>query len=198
MAEVEFFYDYISPYSYLAFSQRTQLEDAGAELIHRPFFLGGLLAGLRSTPPIDRPGHARAGYLKTDVARWAKRYGLPMVFHPRFPFNTLPLLRGALLAAEEGKIEAYSQRCFDAIWVESLDADDPDIGRRLAEEAGLDGQQWLEATQKLENKAQIKANTVEANTRGAFGAPTFFLGDEMIFGNDRLSFLIEMLTAGSK
>lgn len=193
MATVDFYYDYVSPYSYLAFTQRQRLADAGAELAHRPFFLGAVLAAIRVAPPITVGPPARQAYLLADLGRWARRYGVAFALPAGFPVNTLRLLRGAGLARERGALDAYSARCFQAVWAEGLAVDQLDVGRGLAADAGLDPQEWAEYVERPEVKAALKAETEAALTRGVFGAPTFFLGDEHFFGNDRLDFLIEAL-----
>lgn len=194
ITDVDFYYDYVSPYSYLAYTQRRRLEEAGAALHHRIFFLGGLMGALGSTPPIMQPGKNRPAYLFTDILRWARYYGVPLQPNPTFPMNTLLLLRGAGLARREGLLDAYSERCFRACWAEGIDVGHLDVGRGLAEDAGLSGAEWADYVSSPLAKAQLKADTEEALDRGVFGAPTFFVGDEQFFGNDRLHFVLEAVS----
>jgi 2-hydroxychromene-2-carboxylate isomerase len=186
---VEFFYDYVSSYSYLA---NSQLATLGAdELVYRPVFLGAVMSATGNTPPANVP--ARGKYLRRDLARWATHYGVTFRMNPRFPQNTLGALRLALVALRDGQFELLHQRLFDAMWVEQRDLSDPAVLIELAAAAGLDAKRSLAATEEQEIKDLLKANTDEAVARGAFGAPTFFVGDEMFFGNDRLDFVRQAL-----
>ena len=191
---LEFFYDYVSPFSYLADTQLPALaERTGAALVYRPFFLGGVMQATGNRPPATLP--ARAAYLPTDIARFARRYGVPMVFNPNFPINTLHAMRGALAAQEQGAFPAYHAALFRATWVEARNLGDAAELRDVVAKAGLDAEALVARAGADEIKERLKANTAEAVERGAFGAPTFFVGDEMFFGNDRLDFVEEALRA---
>lgn len=190
---VDFYYDYVSPYSYLAYTQRRRIEEAGGELIHHPIFLGGLNATIGNTPPIERAGKKRGAYMFKDLMRWAVFYELPMAMNPFFPMSTLHLLRGAALAESSGCIDAYSEASFAAVWEQGLDVSDMAVARAIAEGVGLDGDAFERAARDPANKAQVKDGTQAAIDRGVFGAPTFFFEGEMYFGNDRLMFLLRSL-----
>lgn len=190
---VEFFYDYVSSYSYLA---NSQLATLGAdEIIYRPVFLGAIMSATGNTPPANVP--ARGNYLRQDLARWARHYGVPFEMNPRFPQNTLGALRLALVAQRDAQFEALHQRLFDAMWVDQRDLGDPAVLHELAEAAGLDAKRSMAAIEEQEIKDLLKANTDEAVARGAFGAPTFFVDGKMFFGNDRLDFVREALRDAS-
>ena len=189
---LEFFFDYVSPYSYLASSQLPALgERTGAELVYRPFFLGGVMNETGNRPPATVP--SKGAYMLTDLARWAARYGLPFQMNPHFPTNTLLALRGALvLLAGEGFVP-YHQAMFRAMWSEGANVGDPAVLGAIVAKLGLDPSAFLARASEPAQKEALKANTAEAVARGAFGAPTFFVGEQMFFGNDRFAFIEEAL-----
>lgn len=182
--QIEFFYDYVSSYSYLANSQVQAL--FGDRLVYRPMLLGAVMNETGNKPPAMVP--ARGAYLARDLQRWAAFYGIPFRMNPQFPQNTLGALRLAVLAQHEGGFGKVHQPLFDAMWVHEKNLSDPDVLAEIAANAGMDADQALVRSNDDAIKAEVKANTDEAIRRGAFGAPTFFVGDEMFFGNDRLAF----------
>jgi 2-hydroxychromene-2-carboxylate isomerase len=185
--QLEFFYDYVSVYSYLADSQLASVE--GVDVVYRPMLLGAVMQATGNRPPATI--EAKGRYLHEDIARWARRYRLPLVMNPLFPQNTLKALRLALLAQREGCFPILHRRLFDTMWVEQGKLDDDATLARLAAEAGLDAETAMHAITAQDIKDRLKANTEEAVARGAFGAPTFYIGDEMYFGNDRFEFIRE-------
>jgi len=189
---LEYFFDYVSPFSYLADSQVPGLvERTGAELVYRPFLLGGVMKAAGNSPPAAVP--AKAKHMPADIARWLARYGLGFEFNPHFPVNTVKAMRGALVALEGEGFPAYHQALFRAMWLEKKNlADEAVLGEVIAG-AGLDPGKILSRIGEQEVKDRLRANTDEAVERGAFGAPTFFVGDQMFFGNDRLDFVEEAL-----
>lgn len=187
--KLEFFYDYVSVYSYLADSQLQSLD--GAEIVYRPMLLGAVMQATGNRPPATV--EAKGRYLRNDVAAWAKRYGLPLIMNPLFPQNTLHALRLAILAQREGIFPAVHRRLFDAMWVEQRNLGDESGLAGLAAEAGMDPSAVPNGIAGQSIKDELKANTDEAIARGAFGAPTFFIGDRMFWGNDRFDFIREAL-----
>jgi 2-hydroxychromene-2-carboxylate isomerase len=183
--QVEFFYDYVSVYSYLADSQLGDL--AGAEVLYRPMFLGGVMEATGNRPP--GTVEAKREYLHTDIDRWAARYSLPLKMNPVFPQNTLKALRLALVAQKEGGFETVHRALFDAMWVQEKDLSDGDLLAEIAAQAGVS----IGAIEDAAIKDELKASTKEAVARGAFGAPTFFVGEQMFFGNDRFEFIEEAI-----
>jgi 2-hydroxychromene-2-carboxylate isomerase len=106
--------------------------------------------------------------------------------NPFFPVNTLQVMRGAVAAQKLGCFAAYEQAIFAAMWERGLNLAEPEVILATLGEAALDARALVQATQDPEVKARLLANTQEAADRGAFGAPTFFVGDEIFFGKDRL------------
>ncbi len=189
---LEYFFDYVSPFSYLADSQVPALVDrTGADLVYRPFFLGGVMQAAGNSPPATVP--AKGKYMFTDIARWLARYGLSFEFNPHFPVNTVKAMRGALVALEGDGFPAYHRAMFQAMWQDKKNLADETVLEAVIADAGLDPGKILPRIGEQEVKDRLRANTDEAVERGAFGAPTFFVGDAMFFGNDRLDFLEEAL-----
>ena len=191
---VEFFFDFGSPASYLAWTQLPALCAAsGATLIYRPMLLGGVFQATGNASPVTVPAKGR--YLLTDLARFARRYGVPMRFNAHFPINTLALMRGAvgLQMRAPQRFDDYVSAMFKAMWVEGRNMGDPMVVGEALTQAGLDPQAILAFTADPAVKDALKNNTGEAVRRGAFGAPTMFVGDAMFFGQDRLDFVKEAL-----
>lgn len=186
---LEFFFDYVSSYSYLANHELKSLE--GVEIRYRPFFLGGVMKATGNRPPGTVP--AKGAYLGRDLMRWAHRYGIEFRFPSAFPQNTLAALRLALVAQERGDFEQLHQGLFNGMFVEDRDLSDPAVLGEILTGSGLEAEDYLAAIEDEAIKDALKANTEEAISRGAFGAPTFFVGDEMFFGNDRFDFIREAL-----
>ena len=187
---LEYFFDYASPYSYLANSQVAGLlERTGAEIVYKPMLLGGLMVATGNSPPATVP--AKGPYMAQDIARWLERYELPFAFNPHFPPRTITALRATLVALEEdpARFAALKDAIFGAVWVDKLDPNDREALAAVIESAGFDAAHLLERCGDQAIKDQLKANTEEATERGAFGAPTFYIGDQMFFGNDRLDFV---------
>ena len=201
MKTVEFYYDLVSPYSYLAHREVSRIcDEHGAGLSLRPILLGAVHNAVGLQAPVATPAKAR--YQAEDIRRWAERYGLPMEFPSPFPFRTLKTMRAAMFLKERGDLEAFTREAFALYWeeggapkgLEEADEDGPvsEAARRIAADPG----EVLAGASAPEAKAALKAATGEAVGRGVFAAPTFFVGDEMFWGNDRLLFVEEALERG--
>lgn len=192
---LEFFYDFGSPATYLAHTQMAGLaQRTGADIRYRPMLLGGVFKATGNQSPIVVA--AKGAYLGGhDLPRFARRYGVPFKLPPGFPINTLALMRGAIVAEQEGAAETYIEAMFRAVWAEARDMTEPKVVAAVLSAAGLDAQHFFARIAEQAIKDQLKANTEEAVERGAFGAPTFFVGEEMFFGQDRLDFVEEALNA---
>lgn len=191
---VEFFFDVGSPAAYLAWTQMPALcKQAKAELIYRPFLLGGVFKATGNSAPATVP--AKGQWLFKDLNRFAKRYGVPLNFNPFFPINTLHLMRAATAIQQTRPADfvTYVDAAFRAIWVDERNMNDANEVAAVWQEAGFDAEQLLAQTQEQAVKDKLKADTQEAVTRGAFGAPTFFVEDAMFFGQDRMDFVREAL-----
>ena len=191
---VEFFFDFGSPASYLAWTQLPAIcSAAGATLVYRPMLLGGVFQATGNACPITVP--AKGKYMLADLARFAQRYGVPMRFNPHFPINTLALMRAAvgLQLHDPARFDTYVTAVFRAMWVDGRNMGDPAVVAEVLARAGLDPQAVLALTGEVAVKDALKSSTEEAVRRGAFGAPTMFVGAQMFFGQDRLDFVREAL-----
>ena len=191
---VEFFYDFGSPTVYLAATQLPAIAAAvGATIDWRPMLLGGVFKSTGNQSPVVVP--AKAAYMNNDLERFAKRYGVPFRFNPHFPINTLALMRGAVAYQDDVVASStYRDAIFMAIWVEARNLNEPDVIGQVLSDAGLDPAELMNRIGQQNVKDQLIANTEEAVNRGVFGAPTFFVGEQMFFGQDRLDFVAEALS----
>lgn len=194
---IELFFDVASAYSYLAVTQVAALEQrTGAKVSWRPFLLGGVFKATGNDMPARIPAKAR--YLMEDLDRWAKHYGVPVQVPSRFPQPTLRTQR-ALAHVERTAADLvgpFAIRLFDASWRDDRDVNADDVIADVATAAGLDGASVAAAIDLPETKDQLRKTTDEAVARGAFGAPTFYVGDAMFFGNDRMDLLAAHVLAG--
>ena len=190
----EFWFDFGSPASYLAWTQIPVIEkETGAQAQVRPMLLGGVFQATGNHSPATIPAKGR--YTFNDFDRFARRYGVPLNRNPHFPINTLTLMRGAvgLQLREPARFTAYADAVFRAIWVDAQNLNDPATVGGVLHKSGFDPQALLAMTQAAEVKDKLKAVTQEAIDRGIFGAPTFFVGDQMFWGQDRIDFVKEAL-----
>ena len=191
---VEFYFDFGSPASYLAYTQLPALcLDTGAALVYKPMLLGGVFRATGNHSPATIP--AKGAYTFTDFGRFAKRYGVPLRQNPFFPIDTLMLMRGAagLQLREPARFEAYMAAVFRAIWVDAQNLNDPATVASVLQAAGFEPAALLALTQDAAVKERLKAETQQAVARGVFGAPTFFVDGQMFWGQDRLDFVKEAL-----
>jgi 2-hydroxychromene-2-carboxylate isomerase len=191
---VEFFFDVGSPTTYLAWTQLPAIcAQAGATLVYRPTLLGGVFQATGNASPAAVAAKGR--YMNDDMARFARRYGVPLATNPYFPINTLTLMRGAVgvQLRMPARFDAYLRGVFHAMWVAPLNLNDPTIAAQALRDAGFDPAEVMALTADAEVKATLRATTEEAVARGVFGAPTMFVGGTMFFGQDRLDFVREAL-----
>ena len=198
MAKVEFFYDYSSPWTYLAFTRIDGLcQKYGATLEWRPILVGGIFNTVN--PSVyefrERGVPAKTKHYAKDLQDWARFYGLTIKSPTVFPVNSVKSLRGAFVALEHpGKFLPYSHRVFQAYWGENQDISKDEVLRRIVEEVGLDAQEYFDKINRQEYKDRLRTNTEDVMARGGFGSPTMFVnGASMFFGNDRLVLVEEEL-----
>ena len=191
---VEFFFDFGSPTTYLAHTQMPRLAaDTGATVVYRPMLLGGVFKATGNASPVTVPAKGR--WMGADIARFAQRYCVPFVHNPHFPINTLTLMRGAtgLQMRDPQALMRYVDAVFQAMWVQPRNMADPAVMAEVLGAAGFSAESLMGLVADPEVKAQLAATTEEAVTRGAFGAPAFFVGEQLFFGQDRLDFVREAL-----
>jgi len=185
---LEFYFDYGSPYSYLADTQVEAIaQRAGATLVRKPMLLGGVFKATGNHSPAELP--QKSAWSGFDMPMWARHYGVPFQRNPFFPVNTLALMRGAAAAQIDGSFERYHPAVFKAMWVEGRNLNDMKEVAAVLSAAGLDAAIFGARIQDQDVKDRLKATTEEAVARGVFGAPTCFVDKMMFFGNDRLPFV---------
>ena len=190
---VEFYFDFGSPYSYLAYKALPGIAAAqGAKIVWRPMLLGGVFKATGNHSPVDIP--AKNKWLQTDLQRWAARCGATFRHNPHFPINTLVLMRGAAGLQMRGTdFLEYVETVFHAMWEQPRNLGDPAELAAVLRQAGFDADAFLALVNDAAVKEQLKKDTEEAVARGVFGAPTFFVGEEMFWGQDRLDFVADAL-----
>ena len=200
MAErrVEFFFDVGSPTSYLAWRQLPKIAaETGATIDWRPMLLGGVFKATGNASPAAVPAKGR--WMNEDLQRWAARYGVTLRFNPHFPINTLTLMRGAagMQMRSPDEFLRYLDVIERAMWETPKNLGDADVLVATLAAAGFEPAAFAALVADPEVKAKLIANTEEAVARGVFGAPTFFVGEQMFFGQDRLDFVREALLGRS-
>jgi 2-hydroxychromene-2-carboxylate isomerase len=194
---VDFIFDFGSPNAYLAWKVLPAIaERTGAEVRLIPALLGGIFKLTNNQSPMTAFGEVKGklAYEELETNRFVKRHGLTAFRrNPHFPVNTLLIMRGLIAAQHAGVAEAYVEAVARAMWEDGEKMDDPEVVSRVLIAAGLDAQALLAATGEAQVKAELIANTDAAVARGVFGIPTFFIGDEMFFGKDRLDQVEEVL-----
>ncbi|KGB55713.1 DSBA oxidoreductase [Sphingopyxis sp. LC81] len=194
---LELIFDFGSPNAYLCMKALPELLDrTGADLIITPCLLGGIFKATGNKAPMiqyaDAP--AKLAYENLEMRRFIERHGLTKFrINPHFPVNTLTIMRGAIVAEDEGTLDDYVDAVNRAMWEEGLKMDDPEVIAAFLSANGFDGPALLARTQEPEIKAKLAQNTEVAVARGVFGIPTFFVGGEIFFGKDRLAQVEEAL-----
>ena len=195
MTEIEFIYDFGGPNSWFVHRALPAIEAKGqVRFRYVPVLLGGLFKATGNRPPMMTYGHveAKVAYDRLEMDRFMARHGFSdFRLNPHFPLNTLLAMRGAIAAERLGCGPAYREAMFKGLWEDGLKLDDPAIWAEAVSAAGLDAAALGVLVEDPEVKAELVANTENAVARGAFGVPTFFLGDEMWFGKDRLRDVVE-------
>ncbi|MFZ0210671.1 MAG: 2-hydroxychromene-2-carboxylate isomerase [Roseiarcus sp.] len=194
---LEFIFDFGSPNAYLAYRVLPPiLARTGAELVITPCLLGGLFKLTDNRPPLVAFAgvKGKVEYEKLEIKRFIAKHGLTKFrMNPHFPVNTLMLMRGLVAARLRGEEAAYLEMGLQGLWEEGLKLDDKEVLARRTAEAGLDATRLLEDAQLPEVKQSLAETTDAVARRGAFGIPTFFVGEEMFFGKERLAQVEEEL-----
>jgi 2-hydroxychromene-2-carboxylate isomerase len=194
---VEFLFDFGSPNAYFCHKVIPAIEArTGARFQYQPVLLGGLFKLANNRSPIEAFAGIpnKMAYDRMEIKRFITKHGLTAFkMNPYFPVNTLHIMRGAVAAQRLNCFAPYIDAMFAAVWERSLKMDDPAVIGPVLAEAGLDAAALMQATQDPEVKAALMAHTQAAHDRGAFGAPTFFVGEQMYFGKDRLREVEEAL-----
>lgn len=187
---VEFLFDFGSPNAYLCHKVIPQMAaKTGTRFDYVPILLGGLFKLANNRSPVEASAHIplKLAYERMEMQRFVNRHGLTAFKrNPHFPVNTLHIMRGAVAAQTLNCFERYVDTVYASMWERECNMADPQVIAAELDAAGLDSQALLAASQDPDVKERLLANTQQAHARGAFGSPTFFIGQEMYFGKDRL------------
>ncbi len=190
MTSVQFLFDFGSPNAFLAHRAIPAIEQrTGARFSYVPILLGGLfkLTGNQSPATAFAGIRNKPEYQRLERQRFIARHAIEdFVFNPHFPVNTLQLMRGAVAAQELGVFERYVDAIYDAMWTLGLDMGQPEVVAATLKGAGLPAEQLLTRSQAPETKQRLLDNTQAAFASGAFGSPSFLVGEALYFGKDSL------------
>ena len=190
MAKVEFHFDVGSPNAYLAHMVVPEVKARnGIEFEYVPILLGGVFKLTNNRSPVEKLAGIknRLQYEQIEMRRFIRRHGITQfTWNPFFPVNTLLVMRGAIAAQLDGVFDRYADAVFKATWTDQKTMSDADVVVAALQQAGLDGTRLIARTQEPEVKERLMKNTEASVARGTFGSPTFFVGDEIFFGKDKL------------
>jgi 2-hydroxychromene-2-carboxylate isomerase len=199
-AKVQFMFDFGSPNAYLAELVIPDVEQrTGVKFEYVPVLLGGIykLTGNRSPADYLRGIKNKPEFQELEIQRFIRRHNITRFRkNPFFPVNTLQLMRGAVAAQFEGVFEPYFHAAFHHMWEEPKKMDDPQVAREALISSGIDFDRLFARAQEPDVKNRLLELTQDAVNRGAFGSPTFFVGNEMFFGKDQLRDVEEAIIAG--
>ena len=194
---LEFVFDPGGPNSYLAWKVLPGiLERTGATLIYRPVLLGGLfkLSGNRAPMLRYADSPAKWAYEQLEFDRFVAAHAIPFRMNPGFPVNTVTLMRTAVACEDDGTLNRFVPAAMTAMWEASRDLGDPVVIAQVLDDAGLDGRALVARAGEQPIKDGLVARTEGLAGRGAFGVPTFFVGNEMFWGKERLAQVEAALT----
>ena len=188
---IECFFDCSSPWTWLAFRNLQPLAaELGVAVSWKPVLVGGIFNAVNPSVYEFRAKGvpAKQAYLKKDLADWARRDGVKIVFPPSvFPVNSVKAMRGCIWLQSQGALVAFAAAVFEAYWSRDEDISQDRVLASICRDLGVDQAAFFAAIATPEIKAKLKANTDEVIARGGFGSPTIFVGgSDMYFGNDRL------------
>ena len=193
----QFMFDFGSPNAFLSHEAIPAIEKrTGVKFEYVPVLLGGIFKATNNKSPAETLAGVKnkREFHALETERFIARFQVqPFVWNPFFPVNTLNLMRAAVAAQFEGVFPAYVEAAFHHMWREPKKMDDPEVAVKALNSSGLDGAKLLARAQEPEVKAKLIENTQSAVERGAFGSPTFFVGNEMFFGKEQLRDVEEMV-----
>ena len=185
----EFYFDFGSPYTFLAHKQIRKIEKENSiKIKYMPILLGGLLKLADIKANVDIP--IKGKYMIRDCKLWAAKHNIIFKFNNYFPIITLNLMRSVLVAEKKGFSENYINRIFDAIWVEDLNLNDNITVEKILKSLTINPKKFLTEIEDKKIKEDLKFRTEEAFKKGIFGAPSFIANNKMFWGQARLEFVL--------
>ena len=185
--EVEFYFDFISPYAYLAY-KKIQSLPKNIKIKYKPVLLGALhnLEGI-TAPAFIKP---KLKHMINDCDLISNKNKSNFIWNSKFPINSLSVMRGYLFINAENR-ELYLNVMFDAYWKDNLDISEEKILKNLLEKCKINSSKFFDGIKDLKIKDELKSITQEAHDKGIFGAPTFVVNNKIFWGQDRLEFALE-------
>ena len=186
--QLDYYFDVGSPATYLSWTQLPDVvEQSGAKISYKPILLGGLFKATGNASPITVPAKGR--WLFSDLNLWAAKYGVTFTMNSNFPVNTLHLMRGLTGYLDDSRFLALADGIFDGMWISDKNMNEPEVVGAIVAAAGVEPSEFMQVIADPKVKQKLIETTKEAEDRGAFGAPTFFVGDQMFWGQDRMDFV---------
>lgn len=193
MKHIDFYFDFISPFSYLAHLKLPELARRyGATIVYHPIDIPSAKIAAGNYGPSNREVPPKIKIMLADLHRWADRYGAPLSFPKSFAcekWNT-----AALFASEHGCAEAFVRLAYEKIWGQGIDPSDDEELSAVASAAGLDADKLMAFVDSSAGQTQFRKSCVDAHANGVFGAPIMVVDDQYFWGNDRLDFLEDYLS----
>jgi len=193
---LEFYFDFVSPYSYLAMPQLLKIQaEQEAQISYKPVLLGALHQAQDMPSPAFIPNKAK--WIYRDCHLWAEHLNVSLAWPNQFPFNTMFLLRTALYLQQNQpeKLAQFVEQTFNAIWQNGLDVNDEQAVQLHLQSLGLDVADVMQGCQQQAVKDALKNSVKNAHELGMFGLPAFKVGEDVFFGQDRLMFVEKALAA---
>ena len=185
----EFYFDFVSPYSFLAHQEVKKIEKKySIKIKYKPILLGGLhnLHGIKAPAFIP----SKAKFMIRDCKMLSDKYKISFKFNSYFPINTVNLMRGVLIAEEDGIEHQYIEKIFEALWIGGLNLNDQTIIDKVLKNLGINPKTFALRLSNQNVKDELKKRTQDAFEKGIFGAPTFFVNNKVFWGQDRLEFAL--------
>jgi 2-hydroxychromene-2-carboxylate isomerase len=197
-AAPQFMFDFGSPNAFLSHEAIPAIEKRiGVKFEYVPILLGGIFKATNNKSPAETLAGVKnkPEFHALETERFVRRFHVkPYTSNPFFPVNTLNLMRAAVAAQFEGVFEPYVDAAFRHMWAEPKKMDDPEVAMKALSASGLDAAKLFARAQDADVKAKLIENTQMAVERGAFGSPTFFVGNEMFFGKEQLREVEELIS----
>ena len=186
----DFFFDFTSPYSYLAHKQIRNIENQyKIDVNYMPILLSGLHSLAEIEAPVFIPSKAR--FIIKDCKLFAEKLNIKFKFNSHFPIQSLNLMRGVLIARKENKTSLYIDKFFDACWKDGLNLNNQNIVNKILEDLNFNIETFKLKISEQKIKDELKKRTKDAFLKGVFGAPSFIINNKMFWGQDRLEFVLK-------
>ena len=196
-SKLEFFFDCSSPWTYLAFKEIENLcSRQKLKLVWKPILVGGIFNTVNPSVYESRsnPVKPKAFYSQKDLQDWSLIRGITVNWPEVFPVNSVKAMRGVFFALDRNQVSEYVESVFYSYWTINLDIALDEVMEKIVEELGWNSEEYISFINLESTKEALKLNTEELSKRGGFGSPTMFVdGENMFFGNDRLSLIEELL-----